>query len=312
MSFLIYFAVLLFAAASALFGLDVLTAPLPKQHHPRPPIEQSASVQKNQQAEPTNKLGREMAAREDAEKAKADTAKNEGALTPVYPTAPGAAKSEVREVYPPSNPALSAVVAKQNQDKQAANAQQPQPQQPAQSQPQQPQQTASTQPARNETTGSAQRETAQQASGPDNTAAQEAKVQPAAQQTSNKCNIQACSAAYQSFSAADCTYQPFEGPRRLCTRGGDKQRVASQPAQDEQRSEQRQYSRQYSTDVQRQERRQDHAQGADRDAGLRDAVRRVKSMRNWAADDDYADAPVVVGRGGGRRYIVVPAGDDDW
>jgi hypothetical protein len=33
-----------------------------------------------------------------------------------------------------------------------------------------------------------------------------------------KCNIEACRAAYRSFTEADCTYQPLEGPRRLCTK----------------------------------------------------------------------------------------------
>jgi hypothetical protein len=33
-----------------------------------------------------------------------------------------------------------------------------------------------------------------------------------------KCNIEACRAAYRSFTDADCTYQPLEGPRRLCTK----------------------------------------------------------------------------------------------
>jgi len=32
------------------------------------------------------------------------------------------------------------------------------------------------------------------------------------------CNIAACSNAYISFNAADCTYQPSEGPRRYCER----------------------------------------------------------------------------------------------
>ncbi|MBS0247511.1 MAG: BA14K family protein [Proteobacteria bacterium] len=32
------------------------------------------------------------------------------------------------------------------------------------------------------------------------------------------CNIAACSDAYISFSASDCTYQPSDGPRRLCTK----------------------------------------------------------------------------------------------
>ena len=34
-----------------------------------------------------------------------------------------------------------------------------------------------------------------------------------------KCDIEACTAAYFSFRAADCTYQPNGGGRRLCTKG---------------------------------------------------------------------------------------------
>lgn len=33
------------------------------------------------------------------------------------------------------------------------------------------------------------------------------------------CDVQACERAYRSFTASDCTYQPSDGPRRLCTRG---------------------------------------------------------------------------------------------
>jgi hypothetical protein len=33
------------------------------------------------------------------------------------------------------------------------------------------------------------------------------------------CDIAACSRAYRSFRAEDCTYQPYDGPRQLCTRG---------------------------------------------------------------------------------------------
>jgi membrane peptidoglycan carboxypeptidase len=43
-------------------------------------------------------------------------------------------------------------------------------------------------------------------------AATQAEAQPA------QCDIRACSAAYRSFRAEDCTYQPFEGPRQICTR----------------------------------------------------------------------------------------------
>ena len=31
-----------------------------------------------------------------------------------------------------------------------------------------------------------------------------------------KCNIQACSTAYRSFDASDCTYLPANGSRRIC------------------------------------------------------------------------------------------------
>lgn len=48
-----------------------------------------------------------------------------------------------------------------------------------------------------------------------------AVVPPSAQTHSvaaeaNRCDVRACSSAYQSFRVSDCTYQPFEGPRRVC------------------------------------------------------------------------------------------------
>jgi hypothetical protein len=33
-----------------------------------------------------------------------------------------------------------------------------------------------------------------------------------------RCNVDACTAAYRSFRPNDCTYQPSNGPRRLCTK----------------------------------------------------------------------------------------------
>ena len=32
------------------------------------------------------------------------------------------------------------------------------------------------------------------------------------------CNVDACRAAYRSFTPPDCTYLPSNGPRRLCTK----------------------------------------------------------------------------------------------
>jgi hypothetical protein len=34
-----------------------------------------------------------------------------------------------------------------------------------------------------------------------------------------QCDYDACSTAYRSFRRSDCTYQPYQGPRRLCQRG---------------------------------------------------------------------------------------------
>jgi len=34
--------------------------------------------------------------------------------------------------------------------------------------------------------------------------------------SNNRCDVPACAGAYKSFRASDCTYQPFDGPRRVC------------------------------------------------------------------------------------------------
>jgi hypothetical protein len=41
------------------------------------------------------------------------------------------------------------------------------------------------------------------------------------------CAIDACAAAYHSFRASDCTYQPFGGERRVCTKGASTKTVAA-------------------------------------------------------------------------------------
>jgi hypothetical protein len=32
------------------------------------------------------------------------------------------------------------------------------------------------------------------------------------------CNYDACAQAFRSFRSSDCSFQPFDGPRRVCTR----------------------------------------------------------------------------------------------
>lgn len=55
------------------------------------------------------------------------------------------------------------------------------------------------------------------------TAAVTSAVTPAA---AASCNVNACSAAYRSFRASDCSYQPLNGERRLCTKSGSTGKVA--------------------------------------------------------------------------------------
>jgi len=42
-----------------------------------------------------------------------------------------------------------------------------------------------------------------------------------------KCDVAACGAAYHSFRASDCTWQPFDGPRRFCDKGNPPQTQAA-------------------------------------------------------------------------------------
>jgi hypothetical protein len=57
----------------------------------------------------------------------------------------------------------------------------------------------------------------------------EAAASPVAASSNNKCDIAACSAAYQSFRTSDCTYQPMDGnARKVCDRTqGSAQQVAA-------------------------------------------------------------------------------------
>jgi hypothetical protein len=51
----------------------------------------------------------------------------------------------------------------------------------------------------------------------------------AAAEPAPKCDIRACEAAYFTFRASDCTYQPANGPRRFCNKGNPPQAAAPAP-----------------------------------------------------------------------------------
>jgi hypothetical protein len=68
---------------------------------------------------------------------------------------------------------------------------------------------------------------------PKTTVGTAAAVTPAiAVSANNKCDVAHCSAAYQSFRASDCTFQPMEGPRKVCDRAPDTTQRAAAPARD--------------------------------------------------------------------------------
>src|SRR4029078_12530768 len=49
-------------------------------------------------------------------------------------------------------------------------------------------------------------------------AATQAAAPVAASEPEVRCKVDACTASYRSFTRSDCTYQPSNGPRRLCTK----------------------------------------------------------------------------------------------
>lgn len=59
----------------------------------------------------------------------------------------------------------------------------------------------------------------QDAPRPNATVQTDEPAAPAAEAAPPKCDIAACTAAYRTFTASDCTYAPSFGVRKLCTKG---------------------------------------------------------------------------------------------
>lgn len=161
MSFLIYLAVLVVAAASALFGLDLLTSPLP-------------------------------------EKTVRQIAITRGATTPARPEADEQPATRARNS---ARPSMSVPLGRPMTAETTGTPAQDEKQPPASSE--RAAQSAAVAPAEAKADVSAVALPAAQAE---------------AEQSANRCNVDACTAAYQSFRASDCTYQPYSGPRRVCTK----------------------------------------------------------------------------------------------
>ena len=178
MAFLFYFAVLIAVAASSLFGLDQLTSPLPT----RAPNSHVAST-----ASPPNKLAQRRAEPSDA-MSQGDARRS---LSPIYPANPAGTKDHPPQVLA-KNTADSASAAIGGAPAPARNS-------GASTEPKQLHEPVVADPKREEPPP-----------------LERPGAQAALQQNSNRCDVRTCSAAYASFRQSDCTYQPFEGPRRLC------------------------------------------------------------------------------------------------
>jgi hypothetical protein len=201
MAFLVYFVVMIIASGAVLFGLDVVTAPLP-QHHAAPPAMSSASK--------PNK-----AAKREADAARQDVAANNKELTPVYPANPGGVREVVADKTASTTPGVAPAAPPPVRETSsvttgvapaAAAAEVPAPvQKPA-------------------------AKTAEAAAPVQKPAVKTAEVSPSSnaapppapvaqavvQQSAGHCDVQSCASAYHSFRASDCTYQPYEGARRAC------------------------------------------------------------------------------------------------
>jgi hypothetical protein len=121
------------------------------------------------------------------------------------------------------------------------------------------------------------------AAQPQAPAASPQPVQAAAIHAPNSCDVQGCASAYQSFRASDCTYQPMQGPRKVCEKPPG-QRSASVP-------------------------REQTIRRPSRDAELRDVERTVRRI---TASDQMGFDGRSEARMGRNEVIVIERPDRDW
>jgi len=304
MAFFVYVGILLVAISGILLELDWLTKPKSEN---KSPIQAASSVLPSQPAKPKPEVGSDQ-------------------LNPVYPKRSDVAR--VIEPPPPRQPAQTTGSAPSQPEPAAApspvvataTAAPPQqtlqpPQQPAPP----PQQTTAPAPtpapapatvAKAEPTPPASPAPAANAAvaaptpapAPAPTPEQTASVQPAAAPqnasvaSSNKCDVQACAAAYSSFRVSDCTYQPYGGTRRVCEKAPGRTTTAS-------------HRRTIDEDVQtavRQRASEDEAQPVSRRRSRDSELREVEAaVRRLRSTDDYSDAGDDIPVRGGRRVIEI-------
>jgi hypothetical protein len=207
MQFLVYVTVLMVSISTVLLEVHWLTSPAPQ---PKPAVQAAnLSTQPRKVEGPT------------------------AALSPVYPKPP-----ETTAAVPASAPPSQPQQTQSSSDTTAAPAAvaaNPEPQKPAAETTGVAARSEDNREATAATTSVSRGDVSQ---GTDNR--QGFSATPVQATTSNnRCDVQSCSSAYQSFRASDCTYQPFEGPRRVC----EKPPVQRTARDQTERPERRQWSR---------------------------------------------------------------------
>jgi hypothetical protein len=208
MQFLVYLTVLMVSVSTILLEVHWLTSPAPP---PKPAIQASASPPTPKTEGPNAALSPVYPKKTDAPPP-ADSASNVQLSTAV--AIPQAAPVPWPEAAAPGQQAAAQAVPTQ----QAGTAAATPPQRPAA-----------------ETTGTGAREDDPrlQTTGPANVS-HRALQETAAASSNNRCDVQACAGAYKSFRASDCTYQSFEGPRRVCGKS-PVQRAAREQREEQER-----------------------------------------------------------------------------
>ncbi len=213
MAFLLYFVVIVVSAASVMFGLDLATSPLSpppnvligRAAHVAPAPGSGLAQERDKHPEQVTKTARAASAR---------------TLSPIRPASPKVAKPERQAADTAAKAAtdtwLPPAPRKAQVDAPPLNRQDASALQPKTAQLNMPDDQASTAHAPDDST-------------PKQTDASSVPAQSAMAQNNPRCDVAACSAAYNSFRAADCTYQPYDGKRRLCTRTGGATLAAADP-----------------------------------------------------------------------------------
>lgn len=282
MAFFVYVGILLVAISGILLELDWLT---------KPKLDARSPLQAAQSVLPSSPPARP----------KPEVAGDR--LNPVYPKKPEVA----RVIEPPSQQqAETTGNATPQEEAPAQTAQAPQPSAPPvpqpvatakaeptpqPPQPAQPVQPPPPSPAANAPPPPASERTAsvtpQSAAVPSATSVSSTAVSP------NKCDVDACAAAYSSFRASDCTYQPFAGSRRVCEKPPTRTTAHRRSGDEEVQTASR--------------RGDDEGQGVSHRRGKADelrevevTVRRIRPADGYD-DDDGEDVPAR----GNRRVIVI-------